>query len=86
MQPEGSLLCSQMFSICPYPEPNNSTPDFHYIVTYLGGVTINGFGLVNWFIDNLYTRLGTTSNYSAIANLHNSEIATAKPFFQPFVS
>jgi hypothetical protein len=27
-----------------------------------------GFGLDNGFIDHLYTRLGTTSNYSAIAN------------------
>jgi hypothetical protein len=25
---------------------------------------------VNEFIDHLYTRLGTTSNYSATANLH----------------
>jgi hypothetical protein len=27
---------------------------------------------VNGFIDHLYTRLGTTSNYSATANLHKS--------------
>jgi hypothetical protein len=32
---------------------------------------------VNGFIDHVYTRLGTTSNYSATANLHNSQIATA---------
>jgi hypothetical protein len=32
---------------------------------------------VNVFIDHLYTRLGTTSNYSAIANLHNSQITRA---------
>jgi hypothetical protein len=43
-------------------------------------------------IDHLYTPLGTTSNYSAIANLHTLQItiALAKPFFsllclrQPF--
>jgi hypothetical protein len=29
------------------------------------------------FIDHLYTRLGTTSIYSATANLHNSQITTA---------
>jgi hypothetical protein len=29
------------------------------------------------FIDNLYTPLGTTSNYNAVANLHNSQITTA---------
>jgi hypothetical protein len=39
------------------------------------------------FIDHLYTRPGTKSNYNAIANLHNSQIATpsAKLFFQPAV-
>jgi hypothetical protein len=36
-----------------------------------------GFGLVIRFIDHLYTRLGTTSNYSASANLHSSQITTA---------
>jgi hypothetical protein len=41
-----------------------------------------GYGLVNGFIDHLYTSLGTTSNYSATVNLHNSQItaALAKPF------
>jgi hypothetical protein len=40
------------------------------------------FRLVNGFIDHLYARLGTTSNYSVTANLHNSQITTApgKPF------
>jgi hypothetical protein len=40
------------------------------------------FWLVNGFIDHFYTPLGTTSNYSATANLHNSQItiSTAKPF------
>jgi hypothetical protein len=38
-------------------------------------VTMDGVWIAEW-IDNLYTRLGTTSNYSAIANLHNSEITT----------
>jgi hypothetical protein len=37
---------------------------------------------VNGFIDHLYTRLGTTSHYSATANSHNSQTTTAsaKPF------
>jgi hypothetical protein len=41
-----------------------------------------GFGLVNGFIDLLYTRLVSTSNYSDTANRHNSQITTApaKPF------
>jgi hypothetical protein len=41
-----------------------------------------GFGLVNAFIDHLYTPLATTSNYSAITNLHTLQITTAptKPF------
>jgi hypothetical protein len=29
------------------------------------------------FIDHFYTPLGTTSNYSAIANLHTLQITTA---------
>jgi hypothetical protein len=45
-------------------------------------VTIDGYGMLNGFIDLLYTPLGTTSNYNAIANLYNSQItrAPAKPF------
>jgi hypothetical protein len=41
-----------------------------------------GYGLENGFIDHLYTPLGTTSNYSATANFHNSQTTTApaKPF------
>jgi hypothetical protein len=37
---------------------------------------------VNEFIYHLYTRLRTTSNYSATTNLHNSQITkeSAKPF------
>jgi hypothetical protein len=39
-------------------------------------------GLDIGFIDHLYTPLGTTRNYSAIADLHNLQITTAaaKPF------
>jgi hypothetical protein len=40
-------------------------------VTIDGG---GGVGLDIGFIDHLYTRLGTTSNYSATANLHNLQI------------
>jgi hypothetical protein len=38
--------------------------------------------MVNGFTKHLYTRLGSTSNYSATADLHNSQITTApaKPF------
>jgi hypothetical protein len=45
-------------------------------------VIIEEFGLVNGFIDHLHTWLGTTSNYSAASNLHNSQTTTApaKPF------
>jgi hypothetical protein len=41
-----------------------------------------GYGLVNGFIDHLHTPIGTTSNYSAITNLHTLQITTvpAKPF------
>jgi hypothetical protein len=46
-------------------------------------VTVDGVW-IGWigFIDHLYTPLGTTSNYSAIANLHNSQFTTepAMPF------
>jgi hypothetical protein len=37
---------------------------------------------VNGFIYHLFTRLGATSNYNAIADLHTLQIptATAKPF------
>jgi hypothetical protein len=42
---------------------------------------------VNGFIDHFNTRLGTTSNYSATANLHNSQITTAPAkIFQAAVS
>jgi hypothetical protein len=46
-----------------------------------------GYGFVNGFIENIYTPLGTTNNYSAVADLHNSQITTtpAKPIFQPAV-
>jgi hypothetical protein len=36
-----------------------------------------GFGLDIKFIDHSYTRLGTTSNCSVIAKLHNLQITTA---------
>jgi hypothetical protein len=34
------------------------------------------YGLVNGFIDHLYTSLGTASNYSPTYNLHTLRIAT----------
>jgi hypothetical protein len=42
-----------------------------------------GYELVNRFPEYLYTPLGTTSNYSAIANLHTLQIATAPPKLFP---
>jgi hypothetical protein len=46
-----------------------------------------GFGLDIGFIDHLYTRLGTTSNCSATADLRNSQITTAPAnIFQTFAS
>jgi hypothetical protein len=36
------------------------------------------YGLLNGFIDHLYTRLGTASNYSIIADIHTLQIATAR--------
>jgi hypothetical protein len=45
-------------------------------------IGINGYGLDIGFTDHLYTQLGTTSNHSAITNLHTLQITTAptKPF------
>jgi hypothetical protein len=36
-----------------------------------------GFGLEIGFIDHFNTRLVTTLNYSAVADLHNSQITIA---------
>jgi hypothetical protein len=50
-------------------------------------VTIDGDALDVGFIDHLYTPLVTTGNYSAIANLHALQIATAPAtLFQPAAS
>jgi hypothetical protein len=45
-------------------------------------VTVNGIWIRGWnYRPLIHSRLGTTSNYSATANLHNSQITTtpAKP-------
>jgi hypothetical protein len=47
-----------------------------YIVTCRSDCR-RGFGLCIEFIDHLYTQLGTSSNYSAIANLYTLKITTA---------
>jgi hypothetical protein len=41
-----------------------------------------GYGLDIGFVDHLYTPLGSTGNYSAVANLNNLRITTApaRPF------
>jgi hypothetical protein len=61
----------------------------HDIVTCRGDYR-RGFRLAIGFTDHLYTWLGPTSNYSATANLHNSQITTAPakhfPFFCVFTS
>jgi hypothetical protein len=47
----------------------------------LGSVTIAGVWIGYWIYWPLYTSLGTTSNYSVTAYLHNSQItASTKPF------
>jgi hypothetical protein len=45
-------------------------------------VTIDGVWIGEWIYLPLIHTLGITSNYSATANFHNSQIATAptKPF------
>jgi hypothetical protein len=46
------------------------------ILSRIWGWLQTGFGLANGFIDALYTPLGTASNYSATADLHNLQINT----------
>jgi hypothetical protein len=57
---------------------------FPYLAYFpdLGVWLQTGYGLVNGFIDHLYTPLGATSNYRVIANLYSLQITTAptKPF------
>jgi hypothetical protein len=51
---------------------------FIVIVAIRGCVTIRrDMNWISGFIDHLYTALGTTGNYSAIAGLHNSQFTTA---------
>jgi hypothetical protein len=62
---------------------NHENPQVEYTVpppAKLLGKIIDS-GLANGFINHLYTQIGTTSNYSATANLHTSiTTAPAKPF------
>jgi hypothetical protein len=46
-----------------------------YISSRLRGVIIDGVWAGEWIFDHLYTRLGTTSIYKAIAHLHASEFS-----------
>jgi hypothetical protein len=50
-------------------------PSPEIIDTYLD-VSIDGVWIGYWIIDHFYTPLGTTSNYSTTANLHNSQNTT----------
>jgi hypothetical protein len=54
---------------------------FHYSIILSPNMSVcrRGFGLDIGNIDHFTTRLGTTSNYSSIANLHTSQITTAHP-------
>jgi hypothetical protein len=58
--------------------------NLHCLLYILSHVTWlwTGFGLVNGFVDHLYTWLVSTSKYSATTDLRNSQITTApaKPF------
>jgi hypothetical protein len=72
------MLHCRVHKSLPFVPILNSVYTFPPYYHVLGVVWLTtGFGLVNAFIDHLYTRLGTTSNYSATANLHNSQITTA---------
>jgi hypothetical protein len=51
-------------------------PQWHYSVTCRSDYRW-GFGLDIGFIGHFYTQLGTTSNYSTIANPHTLQITTA---------
>jgi hypothetical protein len=61
---------------CKYLTNENQGKGFRLCRLYLK-YCMKGFGLVNGFIDHLYRRLLSTSNYSAVANQHSSQIATA---------
>jgi hypothetical protein len=46
-------------------------------------VTIDWVWIGEWIFDHLYTQLITTSNYSAISNLHNSQIIAPNTKYSP---
>jgi hypothetical protein len=74
-----------IFHILLHPVVYVTIDNSHYSIKYslmsCVGVTINGVWTGD-SIDHLHTRLANTSNYSATANLHKSQITTApaKPF------
>jgi hypothetical protein len=49
----------------------------YLVLSRISGVITDGFKLANKFIDQLHTSLGTTSNYSAVADFHKSQITTS---------
>jgi hypothetical protein len=74
-------ICTLYIHECTYIGSDHVVTELKYVLS--GNICDyrRDFRLVNEFIDHLYTRLVTTSNYSATAN-HNSQItpAPAKPF------
>jgi hypothetical protein len=67
MEPEVSLPCSQDPSTGPYSEPDHSS-QYHSILSKIDFNIIHS--PTSWFCVHLYTPLGTTINYSAIADRH----------------
>jgi hypothetical protein len=78
MWPERKVLPS----LPPKPSEPGTGITVHFILSRSMCVSIDGVWIGKWIYWHLYTWLETTSNYSATANLHNSQITTApdKPF------
>jgi hypothetical protein len=59
-----------------------SSIGWYNILSRSRGVTIDG--VCEWVYYHLYTQLGPTSNYSAIADLHTLQITRAHAKSSPF--
>jgi hypothetical protein len=71
-----STIRNKPYKLLPYLKAFSEFPYLTYCPD-LGVWLKTGYGLVNGFTDHLYTPLRTTSNYSAIANLHTLQFTTA---------